>query len=215
MMASRTAPGSGWILADFDDTLAPGDSHAGLLRFILRRRLWPLLLPVIALGGLVYLVPSLRRQGISLIWWAITLGLSPLGWRQMVRAYCHTRPGLFREARALLLAEGHRCWVLSASPRALVRAQLHRQLPRLPHRIIGSRMHYRLGGLVPRFYCHGRHKILPGIRALGATLALSDSLHDLPLLALGEEAWLINPSARRLQQARVSLPHLEVKNWRL
>jgi len=188
MMASRTAPGSGWILADFDDTLAPGDSHAGLLRFILRRRLWPLLLlPVIALGGLVYLVPSLRRP----------------------------RPGLFREARALLLAEGHRCWVLSASPRALVRAQLHRQLPRLPHRIIGSRMHYRLGGLVPRFYCHGRHKILPGIRALGATLALSDSLHDLPLLALGEEAWLINPSARRLQQARVSLPHLEVKNWRL
>ena len=216
MMASRTAPGSGWILADFDDTLAPGDSHAGLLRFILRRRLWPLLLlPVIALGGLVYLVPSLRRQGISLIWRAITLGLSPLGWRQLVRAYCHTRPGLFREARALLLAEGHRCWVLSASPRALVRAQLHRQLPRLPHRIIGSRMHYRLGGLVPRFYCHGRHKILPGISALGATLALSDSLHDLPLLALGEEAWLINPSARRLQQARVSLPHLEVKNWRL
>lgn len=216
MMASRAAPGSGWILADFDDTLAPGDSHAGLLRFILRRRLWPLLLlPVIALGGLVYLVPSLRRRGISLIWWAITLGLSPLGWRQLVRAYCHTRRGLFREARALLLAEGHRCWVLSASPRALVRAQLHRQLPRLPHRIIGSRMHYRLGGLVPRFYCHGRHKILPGIRALGATLALSDSLHDLPLLALGEEAWLINPSARRLQQARGSLPHLEVKNWRL
>ena len=108
------------------------------------------LLPVIALGGLVYLVPSLRRQGISLIWWAITLGLSPLGWRQLVRAYCHTRPGLFREARALLLAEGHRCWVLSASPRALVRAQLYQQLSgTLPHRTLGSRMHYRLGGLMP------------------------------------------------------------------
>jgi len=78
-----------WILADFDDTLAPGDSHAGLLRYILRRRIWPLLLlPVIALGGLVYLVPSQRRRGISLIWWAISLGLSPLGWRKLVRAYC-------------------------------------------------------------------------------------------------------------------------------
>ena len=45
-------PASGWILADFDDTLAPDDSHAGLLRFILRRRIWPLLLwPVMALGG--------------------------------------------------------------------------------------------------------------------------------------------------------------------
>ncbi len=121
MMGTRVPdlPASGWILADFDDTLAPDDSHAGVLRFILRRRIWPLLLwPVMALGGLVYLLPSQRRRGISLIWWAITLGLSPLGWRRMVRAYCRTRPGLFREARALLLAEGQRCWVLSASPRA-------------------------------------------------------------------------------------------------
>lgn len=93
-------PASGWILADFDDTLAPDDSHAGLLRFILRRRIWPLLLwPVMALGGLVYLMPSQRRRGISLIWWAITLGLPPLGWRRLVRAYCRTRPGLFREAQ--------------------------------------------------------------------------------------------------------------------
>ncbi len=130
MQGASDLPASGWILADFDDTLAPDDSHAGLLRFILRRRIWPLLLwPVMALGGLVYLLPSQRRRGISLIWWAITLGLSPLGWRRLVRAYCRTRPGLFREARALLLAEGQRCWVLSASPRALVRGQLHQQLP--------------------------------------------------------------------------------------
>ncbi|MGN5108484.1 HAD family hydrolase [Aeromonas hydrophila] len=210
-------PASGWILADFDDTLAPDDSHAGLLRFILRRRIWPLLLwPVMALGGLVYLLPSQRRRGISLIWWAITLGLSPLGWRRLVRAYCRTRPGLFREARALLLAEGQRCWVLSASPRALVRGQLHQQLPgHLPHRILGSRMHYRLGGLMPRFYCHGRHKLLPGIHALGATLALSDSLHDLPLLAEGQAAWLINPTPARLQQARQALPRIEPRYWSL
>ncbi|MFQ1989408.1 HAD family hydrolase [Aeromonas veronii] len=175
-----------WILADFDDTLAPGDSHAGLLRYILRRRIWPLLLlPVIALGGLVYLLPSQllpsqRRRGISLIWWAITLGLSPLGWRK------------------------------------LVRAQLYQQLPgQLPHRIIGSQMHYRFGGLMPRFYCHGQHKLLPEICALDAELALSDSLHDLPLLGLGKEAWLINPTPVRLQKARARLPHLMVKNWQL
>lgn len=206
-----------WILADFDDTLAPGDSHAGLLRYILRRRIWPLLLlPLIALGGLVYLVPSQRRCGISLIWWAITLGLSPLGWRKLVRAYCHTRPGLFREAHRLLEEEGHRCWVISASPCALVRAQLYQQLPgQLPHRIIGSRMHYRFGGLMPRFYCHGQHKLLPEICALDAELALSDSLHDLPLLALGEQAWLINPTLTRLQTARARLPQLMVKNWQL
>ncbi|WP_429086784.1 HAD family hydrolase [Aeromonas veronii] len=203
-----------WILADFDDTLAPGDSHAGLLHYILRCRIWPLLLlPVIALGGLVYLLPSQllpsqRRRGISLIWWAITLGLSPLGWR--------TRPGLYRQARELLQSEGGRSWVISASPCALVRAQLYQQLPgQLPHRIIGSQMHYRLGGLMPRFYCHGQHKRLPEICALDAELALSDSLHDLPLLGLGKEAWLINPTPVRLQKARACLPHLMVKNWQL
>lgn len=181
-----------WILADFDDTLAPGDSHAGLL------------------------LPSQRRRGISLIWWAITLGLSPLGWRKLVRAYCRTRPGLYRQARELLQSEGARCWVISASPCALVRAQLYQQLPgQLPHRIIGSQMHYRFGGLMPRFYCHGRHKLLPEICALDAELALSDSLHDLPLLGLGKEAWLINPTPVRLQKARACLPHLMVKNWQL
>ncbi|WP_420924978.1 HAD family hydrolase [Aeromonas veronii] len=206
-----------WILADFDDSLAPGDSHAGLLRYILRRRIWPLLLlPVIALGGVVYLLPSQRRRGISLIWWAITFGLSPLGWRKLVRAYSHTRPGLFREAHRLLEEEGHRCWVISASPCALVRAQLYQQLPgQLPHRIIGSQMHYRFGGLMPRFYCHAQHKLLPEICALDVELALSDSLHDLPLLGLGKEAWLINPTPVRLQKARARLPHLMVKNWQL
>lgn len=225
LLAGMSPPGwppEGWILADFDDTLAPDDSHAGLLRHILRRRRWPLLLlPVIGLGGLIYLLPSRwlphqRRWGISLIWWAITLGLSPLGWRKLVREYCRTRPGLYQEARALLMAEGGRCWVISASPRALVRGQLHWQLPgHLPHRTLGSRLHYRWGGLVPYFYCHGRHKILPEILALKPSLVLSDSLHDLPLLALGDKAWLINPTPARLQKAQVSLPRIEPRYWSL
>ena len=202
--ATARVPARGWILADFDDTLAPDDSHAGLLRFILRRRIWPLLL-----------LPGQRSRGIALIWWAITLGLSPLAWRALVRQYSLTRPGLYREARALLTGEGCRCWVISASPRALVRAQLHRQLPRLPHRIIGSRMGYRFGGLVPRFYCHGRHKLLPELLTLEAALTLSDSLHDLPLLALGEQAWLINPQRTRLLKARAVLPHIEPRYWSL
>ncbi len=100
--AASAAGVGGWILADFDDTLAPGDSHAGLLCYILRRRRWPLLLlPIITLGGLIYLLPgkrrpSQRRLGLSLIWWAMTLGLTPLGLRELVRGYCRTRPGLHR-----------------------------------------------------------------------------------------------------------------------
>ncbi|HGE5059507.1 TPA: haloacid dehalogenase-like hydrolase [Klebsiella pneumoniae] len=214
--ATVRVPARGWILADFDDTLAPDDSHAGLLRFILRRRIWPLLLwPLMAFGAVIYLLPGQRSRGIALIWWTITLGLSPLAWRALVRQYSLTRPGLYREARALLTGEGHHCWVISASPRALVRAQLHRQLPRLPHRIIGSRMGYRFGGLVPRFYCHGRHKLLPELLTLEAALTLSDSLHDLPLLALGEQAWLINPQRTRLLKARAVLPHIEPRYWSL
>ena len=52
--ATARVPARGWILADFDDTLAPDDSHAGLLRFILRRRIWPLLLwPLMAFGAVI------------------------------------------------------------------------------------------------------------------------------------------------------------------
>lgn len=68
-------------------------------------------------------------------------------------------------------------------------------------------MHYRLGGLMPRFYCHGQHKILPEIRALTVTLAPSDSLHDLPLLAQGAEAWLINPTPSSAKGAGLFAPH--------
>lgn len=76
--SNRESPSPWLILADFDDTLAPDDSHAGLLRFILRRRIWPLLLwPLMAFGAVIYLLPGQRSRGIALIWWAITLGLSP------------------------------------------------------------------------------------------------------------------------------------------
>ena len=72
--ATASVSARGWILADFDDTLAPDDSHAGLLRFILRRRIWPLLLwPLMAFGAVIYLLPGQRSRGIALIWWAITL----------------------------------------------------------------------------------------------------------------------------------------------
>jgi len=57
--ATASVSARGWILADFDDTLAPDDSHAGLLRFILRRRIWPLLLwPLMAFGAVIYLLPA-------------------------------------------------------------------------------------------------------------------------------------------------------------
>lgn len=76
-------------------------------------------------------------------------------------------------------------------------------------------MGYRFGGLVPRFYCHGRHKLLPELLTLEAALTLSDSLHDLPLLALGAQAWLINPQRTRLLKARAVLPHIEPRYWSL
>ncbi|GAA0449849.1 hypothetical protein GCM10009412_25010 [Aeromonas salmonicida subsp. achromogenes] len=44
---------------------------------------------------------------------------------------------------------------------------------------------------------------------------MSDSLHDLPLLAQGAEAWLINPTPSRMQKARAHLPHIVPKQWRL
>lgn len=219
--------GEGLILADFDGTLAPGDSHAGLLRFILVRRRWPLMLfPLLILGALLVLLPGRsfargRGWGIPLIWWSITLGLSPLAWRAWVRAYSASRPGLFVPARALLAGYHHRLWIVSASPRALVRGQLALALAHEPDckpwpaHIEATRLRYALGGLIPRHYCHGAAKITPVMARMKVALCLSDSLHDLPLLRLGRVAWLINPAPSLLRRVRTRLPHIVVKHWRL
>ena len=71
--ATASVSARGWILADFDDTLAPDDSHAGLLRFILRRRIWPLLLwpltlpyrLLTALRRALYRTAQQKKQGLS------------------------------------------------------------------------------------------------------------------------------------------------------
>ncbi|MGK4473337.1 HAD family hydrolase [Aeromonas molluscorum] len=219
--------GEGLILADFDGTLAPGDSHAGLLRFILGRRRWPLMLsPLLRLGALLSLLPARwfargRGWGIRLIWWSITLGLSPLAWRALVRAYSASRLGLFAPAMALLASYHHRLWIVSASPRALVRGQLalaFAQAPACqpwPAHIEATRLRYAWGGLIPHHYCHGAAKITPAMTRRQVALCLSDSLHDLPLLRLGTVAWLVNPKPSLLRRARARLPRIVVKQWRL
>jgi phosphatidylglycerophosphatase C len=183
--------GEGIILADFDGTLAPGDSHAGLLRFILVRRRWPLMLsPLLLLGAMLSLLPARwfargRGWGIRLIWWSTTLGLSPLAWRALVRGQL-----------ALAFAQAPACqpW---------------------PAHIEATRLRYAWGGLIPHHYCHGAAKITPAMTRRQVALCLSDSLHDLPLLRLGPVAWLVNPKPSLLRRARARLPRIVVKQWRL
>ena len=76
-------------------------------------------------------------------------------------------------------------------------------------------MGYRFGGLVPRFYYHGRHKLLPEILTLDAT-ALSDSLHDLPLLGLGKRPGY-QSDAPLVATGQAHLPHIRGQNryWSL
>jgi phosphatidylglycerophosphatase C len=76
-------------------------------------------------------------------------------------------------------------------------------------------MGYRFGGLVPRFLLPRQAQAAARAPDPEAALTLSDSLHDLPLLALGEQAWLINPTRTRLLKARAVLPHIEPRYWSL
>ncbi|MBZ6067427.1 haloacid dehalogenase-like hydrolase [Aeromonas schubertii] len=204
------------ILADYDGTLTAGDSHGALLRHILLRRRWPLLL-VLLLSPLLLLLGLLSRpKAVWLLWWCATLGGDGWSWRCWVADYARREAPLFTEARALLVRDGERVWVVSASPRALVRRRLHHQLGGLRvGRVLGSRMGFSLGAIVPRHYSFGAAKrdLLPGMESGCAELALSDALSDLPLLALGQQAWLINPSPRRLAQGRERLPELMARHW--
>ena len=46
-------------------------------------------------------------------------------------------------------------------------------------------------------------------------LAMVGAFLYLPLLALGAQAWLINPTPSRLQKAQARLPRIVPKQWRL
>ena len=164
---------------------------------------------MIALGGLVYLVPSLRRRGSRL-----SGGPSPWGSRRSAGArWCGpiaTPAGLFREARALLLAEGHRCWSAFRQPRALVRAGSIGNCQAAPshHRFANA-----LSSRRPGAARHGRHKILPGSRP---------RRHAGLVTAMICRCWrwgggLAHQSQRppAAQAKSQPAPRLEVKNWRL
>lgn len=203
------------ILADYDGTLTPGDAHAALLRYIVRARRWPLLLLLLGAPLIALLWPRCRFAAVWLIWWCATLGARGGDWRRWIKAVAARSPPLFAEAAALLEQEGGRVWIVSASPRALVRRRLHQQWTGgAVARLIGSRMGRRYGAIVPRHYCFGAAK-RAALPPHAFALALSDSLSDLPLLALGEQAWLINPSARQLTKARRSLPAVAARTWSL
>lgn len=213
-------PESGLILADYDGTLCPGDSHARLLRHILLARRWPLLL-LLALSPLLLLlcVPC-RTLTVRLVWWCATFGATAWQWRRWVVALAHRAPPLYGEAASLLAqvqAHAHaRLWVVSASPQALVRRSLSCQCEgsiRISEmHVYATRMARRFGAIVPRHYAYGAAKLtrLPPLSA-PVTLALSDSVSDLPLLALASRAWLINPKQWPLAKAP---RRLEPRVWR-
>ncbi|ENY71478.1 haloacid dehalogenase-like hydrolase [Aeromonas diversa] len=205
------------ILADYDGTLTAGDSHGALLRHILLTRCWPLLLVLLLCPLLLLLGLLSRPKAVWLLWWCTTLGADGRAWRRWVADYARREAPLFTEARELLAREGGRVWVVSASPRALVRRRLCHQLGGLRvGRVLGSRMGFSLGAIVPRHYSFGvaKRDLLPGMKSGCAELALSDALSDLPLLALGREAWLINPSPGRLARGCKRLPRLAARHWR-
>lgn len=195
-------PASGLILADYDGTLCPGDSHARLLRHILLARRWPLL-PLLALSPLLLLLCVPRRTlAVRLVWWCATFGATAWQWRRWVVALAHRAPPLYGAAASLLAhihAHAHaRLWVVSASPQALVRRSLSCQCKGGMRTgepcVYATKMGRRFGAIVPLHYAYGAAKLtrLPPLPA-PVTLALSDSASDMPLLALASRAWLINP----------------------
>ena len=78
MSAATVESPSPWlILADFDDTLAPDDSHAGCCVSSCAAVSPLLLWPPMAFGAVIHLLPGQRSRGIALIWVDHHPGLSP------------------------------------------------------------------------------------------------------------------------------------------
>lgn len=210
---------------DVDGTVTSHDSYLYLARRGFGMRPWrlALLLPFLPIFPLTLLFKLDRRWAKSAVLWALTCGMgkrAALRWLS-AQARSMAQDLWFKEAAAEIRRrqeEGlHVCFV-SASGQAWLRPLLKAAGP-APFSVIGSRLCWRLGGIVwagPN--CYGEEK-LRRIEArfrepLEWVAGYSDHPADLPLLARCRERFLVRPSPRGLARLRAALgPATPVLAW--
>lgn len=215
------------VVFDFDHTLYDGDSGSHLIRWMIRRSPWRILLALLiapVAGPMIAWLPT-RRRGIGAFIWVGTIGfrrrrdLDELIDRYVAANTDALRPRLLPVALEVLhrhRESGDRVVVATGAPPELARAILafvaHEDVP-----VVGTQVGRRLGAVIATRHCHHAMKMrmLREAGFLGEiAAAYSDSTADLPLLKAARRPVVVNPKPDRVDLFRRVLPEgTPILNW--
>lgn len=214
MNTTREAPAAGLcvVLFDFDGVLIHGDSFAMFMRERYRRAWWrkALVLPLVPV--LLLVLPFSWRRVVRVLVRIGLLGIGESRYHALATAFADTlvhRPRQFLRdglgALRMHAATGDRVVVVTGCEERLARAVLE-GLGVEGVELLASRLEPARLGMRPAWHNVGRRKVEAlarhGIDAW--QLAYSDSIQDLPMLALAAEPVLVNATpklCKRIEKA--------------
>jgi len=196
------------VVFDFDLTLTRWDTADRFFRWMLKRDPWRCGLVVAALPAVapLLLARRTRKWPIRFAVWVATLGRGVESLPALVEEHIQSLspghepvflPAALDQVRSHL-AQGHRVVIATGSLEPLAQAFLDRAgLGDIP--LVASTLRPFLGGLVRDQHCFGAGKV-PMLAARGFAppwaVVYTDHHADLPVLQLGHQCYLINPTPR-------------------
>ena len=208
-----------FVVFDFDHTLFDADSGTKLVKWLIQRSRWRVLLAVLVAplaAPLIAFIPT-RRYGISVFVWIGTLGLhDEAEVNRTIDLYVDENISDLRKlfmppALAQFnehLAAGDTVIVATGAPTELAR-KLMREVTQEKIPVIGTILGPILGGMHAIQHCHNENKIVM-MRALGydapIDIAYTDSFADLPLALAAAHPIIVNPKSSSVDDFRRALP---------
>lgn len=199
------------VLFDFDGVLVRGDTFARFMRA--HYGWWRRVLVLMASPGLLLALPVAPRAVLRFVVHLGLLGLDEPRYRALAEAYAAAlvrRPGQFSAGALRALRrhqlDGDRVLVVTGCEQTLVRAVLD-GLGVGDVEVLASRLAPGLLGMRAAWHNVGPRKVqLLAEHGVEAWLrAYTDSRHDLPMLALAEEAVLVNASPKLCKRVEKAL----------
>ncbi|HKV66043.1 MAG TPA: HAD-IB family phosphatase [Rhodanobacteraceae bacterium] len=201
------------VLFDFDGVLIRGDTFAMFMRDRYTRASWRKGLVLLLSPWLLLVLPFSRRHVLRSLVRLGLLGLNEARYRDLAQAFAVTlvhQPGHFvREGLSALRrhqAAGDRIVIVTGCEEGLARGVLA-ELGVTDVEVLASRLRAGRLGMRSDWHNIGHHKVeLLARHGIDAwQVAYSDSIQDLPMLALAAEAVLVNATPKLCKRVEKAL----------
>jgi len=215
---------------DFDKTITSFDTCSGFLKFVCAKR--PLrkffatifFLPLVVIFSVAPYSMGVSR-GVALFFWVTTFGINKHSFESLLNdfldlSFSGPEPKVYQNALAKIeehQALGHEIIVISGTPKWMVTKVLER-VNVSGVRIMGSNVERFLGGYLFKEHCYADRKVKIISREFGEingeSWCYTDSRLDVPILAICDNKYLVNPSPRTLRKCKnVFEDQISILEW--